>query len=131
MTDDLRERIVTKEFTEDFHELCCTSWEDFDFALPGCETSAEAQNRFVQAVKAIADGHDENPVAICTHGNVIGLFLNWVDNSAGQSEAEQLKNPDVVKVVRRDGMFAWDRSSRLGGLETIATDQLETPIERD
>ena len=79
----------------------------------------------------ITDGHDQNPLAICTHGNVIGLFLNWVDNSAGQKEAEQLKNPDVVRVVRRGGMFAWDRSFRLKGLETIATHQRETPVERD
>ncbi len=131
VSDDLRERLVTNAFRDDFYELCCTSWEDFSFALPGCETSAEAQNRFVKAVKAIADVHDENPVAICTHGNVLGLFLNWIDNSAGRREAEQLKNPDVVRVVRRDGVFAWDRSFRLKGLATIATDQGETPVVRD
>ncbi len=110
VADDLRERLISKEFIDDFYELCCRSWENFDFALPGCETSAEAQNRFVKVVTAITDGHDQKPLAMCTHGNVIGLFLNWVDNSAGLKESEQLRNPDVLRVVRRGGMFAWDRS---------------------
>ncbi len=127
VADDLRERLVAKELRDDFHELCCRSWEDFDFALPGCETSAEAQNRFVKAVEVIADGHGQGPLALCTHGNVIGLFLNWVENRAGRKDAEQLTNPDVLRVVRRAGVFAWDRSFRLKGLELIATDQGETP----
>jgi 2,3-bisphosphoglycerate-dependent phosphoglycerate mutase len=129
--DELRERLVLKEITDGFYEIWCRSWDDFNFALPGCETSAEAQNRFVRAVKAIVDEYSQKPIAISTHGNVIGLFLNWVDNSTGRKEAEQLKNPDVVRVVRRDGVFAWDRNFRLRGLETIATDHRETPVDRD
>ena len=131
VNEDLRERLVAKKLIDGFYEVWRRSWEDFDFALPSCETSAKAQQRFVKAVKAITEEHAPNPIAISTHGNVIGLFLNWVDNSVGRKETEQLKNPDVVRVVRRDDKFTWDRNFRLRGLETITTDHGETPVERD
>ena len=127
LEDDLRERLVVQSIVPDFAEIWRRSWEDFTFALPGCETSLCAQQRFIAATTRTADAHPGEVIAVSTHGNVIGLFLNGLDPRAGRPEAEALTNPDVVKVVRRDGLFRWDRSFSLLAIEQIATDHRETP----
>jgi 2,3-bisphosphoglycerate-dependent phosphoglycerate mutase len=130
VVDGLRERLVARGFVENFGEIWEKSWEDFDYAPPGCESSSEAQNRFVDAVANIADSAGPGPSAISTHGNVIGLFLNWIDRKAGLQECEMLMNPDVIRIVKRDREFIWDRDFRLQGLADIATDFRETPFEK-
>jgi 2,3-bisphosphoglycerate-dependent phosphoglycerate mutase len=127
--EDLRERLVAKTIRNDFRDVWRKSWEDFDFALPGCETSAQAQRRFFGAVAGISQSEAGCVLAISTHGNVIGLFLNAIDDRMGQCEADKLMNPDVVKIVRRNGGFHWDRAFELSGLREIASDYRETPIE--
>ena len=129
--DGLRERLVAVGLIDNFDEIWARSWVDFDFALPGCETSAEAQIRFTAAVESILDETDQSPIALSTHGNVIGLFLNRIDNSVARKETEQLRNPDVLKITRRNSRLAWDRDFRLPGLDAVATDYRETPFERN
>ena len=128
--DDLRERLITKTWVDDFHDIWCKSWEDFSFALSGCETSKSAQCRFVSAVTRISDTRESQVIAISTHGNVMGLFLNWVDRSIGREDAEKLVNPDIVKIARHDGSFSWDRTFHLKGLAGITTEHEDTPIDR-
>ena len=41
--EDLRERLGVKEIVRDFQEISRRSWDDFDFALPGCESSLDAK----------------------------------------------------------------------------------------
>ena len=125
--EDLRERLVAKEIVRDFQEISRRSWDDFDFALPGCESSLVAQQRFVAAVKDIFAGYPHKTIGISTHGNVIGLLLNHIDRAFGREQADGLKNPDVVRVVAGDPLV-WDREFRLPGLQNIATDYKETPI---
>ena len=125
--EDLRERLGAKEIVKDFQEIWLRSWDDFNFALPGCESSLDAQQRFVAAVKDIFAGHSHKSIGISTHGHVIGLFLNHLDCAFGREQAERLKNPDVVRVVASDRLV-WDREFRLPGLENIATDHKETPV---
>jgi len=47
---DLRERRVAPTIIENFAEVWRRSWEDFSFALPGCETSHSTQHRVHSAV---------------------------------------------------------------------------------
>jgi 2,3-bisphosphoglycerate-dependent phosphoglycerate mutase len=128
--NDLRERLISTNIIDGFYQIWCKSWEDFDFALPGCETSAQAQLRFGAAVTRLAESHRGRTIALCTHGNVIGLFLNWIDHSVGRMEAERLRNPDVLSVAWNGGVFKWDRHFILSGLQAISTDHKETPVER-
>ena len=125
--DDLRERLVAKEIVGDFHELWRRSWDDFNFALAGCESSFDAQKRFVGAVADIHARHPAKTIAISAHGYVIGLFLNYIDPAFGRVQAAGLKNPDVVRVVAGDRLV-WDRGFRLPNLDDIATDHTETPV---
>jgi 2,3-bisphosphoglycerate-dependent phosphoglycerate mutase len=128
--NDLRERLIANTIINGFYHLWCKSWEDFDFALPGCETSAQAQERFVKAVSKLADSNRGNIIALCTHGNVMGLFLNWIDQSAGRMVAERLRNPDVLRVTMSDEKFNWDKQFILPGLNSLSTDHNETPVEK-
>ena len=124
--EDLRERLVAKEIVKDFQEIWRRSWDDFSFALPGCESSFDAQKRFVASVEDIFAGYVHKTIGISTHGNVMGLFLNHIDRAFGREQAEGLRNPDVVRVVANDRLV-WNREFRLPGLENIATDNKETP----
>lgn len=125
--EDLRERLAVKEIVRDFQEIWRRSWDDFNFSLPGCESSLDAQQRFVAAVKDIFAGCSHKTIGISTHGHVMGLFLNHIDRDFGREQADRLTNPDVVRVVARDRLV-WDREFRLPGLENIATDYKETPV---
>jgi 2,3-bisphosphoglycerate-dependent phosphoglycerate mutase len=128
--EDLRERLIATTLVDDFPAVWSRSWDDFSFAFPGCETSSSAQARFVAAVNRLWSTSEEgNLIAISTHGNVIGLLLNAIDPTAGRQEAEQLTNPDVVKIIRHDGRFSWDRAFCLAGLAEIATDHRDTPVD--
>ena len=128
--NDLRERLIATNIVDSFYDLWCKSWEDFNFALPGCETSAQAQQRFSKAVSKLEESNRGKTIALSTHGNVIGLFLNWLDNRAGRMDAERLTNPDVVSVTGNGGSLKWDRQFILPGIQAIATDHKETPVER-
>lgn len=119
--EDLRERLFSHGFVPDFHKLWSRSWADFHFALPGCESSHMAQQRFVTAVAGIADTHPSENVAICAHANVIALFLNHVEPSFHQEEAEAIGNPHILKVQATNEGFAWDETFSLAGLAEVST----------
>ena len=126
---DLRERVLANEPGHDEQELWCRAWADFSFALPGCETSAAAQNRICGAVRAIAE-RQGGTSAVFTHGHVMALFLNAWQGSIGRKEAEALTNPDVLRVEWKGGVFVWDREFTLPGLAGITTDHRQTPREQ-
>ena len=128
--DDLRERLIALTLVDNFQDIWRKSWEDYDFALPGCETSNSAQRRMSVAITGITDANEGQVIAVSTHGNVMGLFLNSIEPDAGIAETEQLTNPDVVKIVGlKDGLH-WDRTFHLSGLEGIATDHRDSPMDK-
>lgn len=124
----LGERVISKTLLPSFEEVWNRSWEDFDFALPECETSAAAQRRFCGALQRIATAHEGSVLGISSHGNVIALFLNFIDRNFSRDHADTIRNPDVFKVrVGKDG-WSWDRRFELPGLDRISTHHAETPI---
>ena len=68
--------------------------------------------------------------AVCSHGNVIGLFLHHAEPGAGKLEAEAIRNPDVLRITYDGARYAWDRSFDLAALHEFATDHTETPMRR-
>jgi 2,3-bisphosphoglycerate-dependent phosphoglycerate mutase len=126
--EDLRERLISHGLIDGFLEIWRRSWEDFHFSLPGCESSAVAQQRFVEAVTGITGEHAGATVGISSHGNVIGLFTNHVDREFRREATEAMRNPDVIRIVAQAGEFHWDRDFRLPGLDVIATDHAVTPF---
>ena len=128
---DLRERHFAPTVPEGFADIWRRSWIDFDFAIPGYECNRLAQQRFIAAVREIAHSHPGEAIGVCTHGNVIGLFLHHLHTDHGREVAEAIRNPDVLKVTFSEGSFGWDRHYRLEGLDEIASHHSSTPFETD
>jgi 2,3-bisphosphoglycerate-dependent phosphoglycerate mutase len=128
--DDLRERHVVDTVVGDFSEIWKKSWADFHFSMPGCESSFQAQTRFVNAVAELVDRHHGSVLGISTHGNVLGLFLNFIDARFHQQEADKIRNPDVLKIVVRSGRYEWDQDFSVPGLDELATHYAATPVEK-
>lgn len=126
--DDLRERHLGIGPNDDFGAIWRRSWEDLDFALPGCESSRDAQRRFVGAMRRILGEHEGRTIGVCAHGNVIGLFLKHLEGRNGRETAERLTNPDVLRLHVEGDVVEWDRTFQLPGLAALATDHADTPI---
>jgi len=126
--DDLRERNLGIGISDDFGAIWRKSWKDFDFALPGFESSRDAQRRFVDAMRRILRQHEGRTIGVCAHGNVIGLYLNHLDGRNGRETAERLTNPDVLRLHTEGDVVEWEHSFRLPGLAGLATDPADTPI---
>ena len=124
----LGERVISQVLLESFEEVWARSWDDFDFALPGCETSAAAQFRFCSAIQKIVHQDRGSVLGVSSHGNVIALLLNQLDRQYSRAHADRIRNPDVFKIVAGEKGLVWDRSFHLPGLESIATPQDSTPI---
>ncbi len=131
--DGLRERqpIIDKGpvLGAAWYQAWCRAWEDFTYAPPGCESSLAAQDRMIRAIDGIAQT-DGGIAAVFTHGHVMALFLNAVTGTFGREDAEQLANPDVMRVEWSNRAFTWDRDFRLPGLEEIKTQHGETPLKK-
>ena len=128
--DGLHERTLSKTLVDDFMSLWKRSWDDFGFALPGCESNRDAQQRFVQTVQAIVASVSEQTIGICAHGAVIGLLLHALDPTVDRSVPESLRNPDVLRLDIQEGEWVWDRSFDLPALETLVSQSSDTPVDR-
>ena len=71
------------------------SFDDHNFCLPDGESSFSAQAR---GVAALHDFFQEVrlPAAIFSHGNLLALIANSLDDSLGFEFWRQLSNPDVA-----------------------------------
>jgi 2,3-bisphosphoglycerate-dependent phosphoglycerate mutase len=124
----LRERRIAAVWIGDFRDIWRRSWEDFSYALEGGESSLVCRARIAAAVEAIVARHPGGTIGLGSHGNAIGLFMNYVDPAFGLAEASRLRTPEVLKVVHRDGRFSWDRSFSAGEMfDQLATDFRATP----
>jgi 2,3-bisphosphoglycerate-dependent phosphoglycerate mutase len=119
--EGLHERKIIHLETDDFVAAWTKSWVDYDYTLPNCETNREARTRIVAAILGVISECEDDVFALCSHGAVMGLFLNTLDASVGREDVEQLLNPDVIKILIRGATLTWDRSYKLPGLSSIAT----------
>jgi len=119
--EGLHERKIVHLETDDFMAVWAESWVDYDYALPECESNREAQARIVAAILGVISECADDVFALCSHGAVMGLFLNTLDASVGREHVEQLLNPDVIKILICGATLTWDRSYKLPGLSSIAT----------
>jgi len=119
--EGLHEQTIVHLATDDFMAVWKRSWDDYDYALPGCETNREAQMRIVSAIQGVISECKDDVFALCSHGAVISLFLNTLDADVGREYAESLRNPDVIRMVVDGPTVMWDRSYELPGIGDVAT----------
>jgi 2,3-bisphosphoglycerate-dependent phosphoglycerate mutase len=98
LDDRLIERVLSPESLPDWRERLLAAWDDHDLALPGGESSRQATERALAAVRdVLAD--ERQPALIATHGNLLALLLHAFDGRPGFATWEQLTNPDVFEIV--------------------------------
>ena len=96
----LVERVLSARQLPDWRDHLRRSFADLDYCLEDGEPARAAQERGVAALLAAASGSERSVVV--THGNLLALILNWVDEQVGYEDWSQLANPDVF-VLRLDG----------------------------
>ena len=95
---DLRERKLCDGMRDDWMDLLERSWRDFAFSLPGCESGFECQQRVRRCLEDIARENEGLTVAVSSHGNAIGLFLNSVDSDFRYEQWRSMRNPDIFAI---------------------------------
>ena len=106
---NLRERELTHGFHADWKELIHKAWDDLTFALPGCESGLDCQARIRGCVDGLALRNHGRTIAVASHGNAIGLFLNSLDGTFGLEGWASMNKPDVFCVeYDSGGTPTWD-----------------------
>ncbi len=124
----LRERRIAGVWLGDFRDAWRRSWADFAYTLEGGESSWTCRKRIAAAVEAIAGRHPDETIVLGSHGNAIGLLMNFVDPGFGLSEASAIRTPEILRITHRQGRFVWDRAFAAGAaFDRLATDFRETP----
>jgi 2,3-bisphosphoglycerate-dependent phosphoglycerate mutase len=124
----LRERRIAAVWMSDFRDVWCRSWGDFSYAVEGGESSWTCRERIAAAAEAIIARHPGETIGLGSHGNAIGLFMNYVDPAFGLHEATRIRTPEILKVVQRGGKLSWDRAFSAGAaFDELATDFRATP----
>jgi len=126
--DDLRERKVASTVVDNFVDIWQRSWDDFGFAMPGCESSDSAQRRIHSEVLQICDGAQDDALAISSHGNVLALLLNRLDPKFHIEQATAMRNPEIIRLAYADGALSWDAGWAMPALDRFASHYSETPL---
>lgn len=98
IVDDLRERLLSRESFDDWYAEVRRTWEDFDHALPGGESSRAAQARADRVLAGLAARHPGQTVVAASHGNLIALALNSRDESVGFEFWDAMEMPALYEV---------------------------------
>ncbi len=98
--DDLRERLLSPSDLPEWRSHLKRSWEDFDYAPPGGETSREAQARVLRVLDMIASRHTAGTVILASHGNLIALALNAFTPNVDYEFWESLPMPALFTLIR-------------------------------
>jgi 2,3-bisphosphoglycerate-dependent phosphoglycerate mutase len=98
--DDLRERLLSPSDLPEWRSHLKRSWEDFDYAPPGGETSRVAQARVVRVLDMIASRHTAGTVILASHGNLIALALNAFNSNVNYKFWESMPMPAVFTLIR-------------------------------
>ena len=100
IVEDLRERLLSPVDLPDWRAHLKRSWNDFDYALPGGETSRDAQARIVRVLDTVASRHAGGTVILASHGNLIALALNAFMPSVDYAFWESIPMPAVFTLIR-------------------------------
>jgi 2,3-bisphosphoglycerate-dependent phosphoglycerate mutase len=100
IVDDLRERLLSPGDLPDWEEHCRRGWADFAYALPGGESSHEAQVRVGAALDLLAERHRGETIAVASHGNLIALALQIEDPAVGFEFWRVMPMPAVYRLER-------------------------------
>lgn len=96
--EDFRERLLSERPVEDFDHAIRKVWEDETFAWEGGESNVVAQKRGIRALEKVLERYEGKNVAIATHGNIMVLIMNYLDEKYDFTFWQQLDMPDIYKL---------------------------------
>lgn len=90
----LNERTLSAEPLDNWQEVVRNSFDDHDMRAPGGESAREVLARAWAALDEILDADHAMPLVV-THGNLLALVLQSLDDAFGFQGWKSLSNPDV------------------------------------
>lgn len=103
----LRERILSLEPREDWFELLRHSFSDVSFRVPGAESGQDATDRILSVINPLDDIN--GTTVLVTHGNLLALLLQHVDNRYDFDTWRNLSNPDIYRLEIVDNSWFVER----------------------
>lgn len=103
----LRERILSLEPRDDWFELLRHSFSDASFRVPGAESGQDATDRILSVIDSLDDIN--GTTVLVTHGNLLALLLQHVDNRFDFDTWRTLSNPDVYRLDIVDNSWSVER----------------------
>ncbi len=105
----LIERRLSTQAMDNWREVLRDSFDDGTLRATGGESAREAFNRGWAAITDLFDGDHRFPAAV-THGNLLSIILNSLDDNFGYDGWASLSNPDVFALREAsDGRLEFER----------------------
>ncbi len=105
---DLRERKLREGYVENWNDVVRGLWADLDARMPDCESGVECGRRVSACLTALAHELSGETLIVASHGNAIALFFNGLDPAFGHDDWKRIRNPDVFRLLYRDGQWQRD-----------------------
>jgi 2,3-bisphosphoglycerate-dependent phosphoglycerate mutase len=96
---DLRERELPAVPLEEFEAAIREAWTSPDEAPRGGESNVRAQRRGLAVVRTVAERHVGSHVVLATHGNLLALILNALDQTFAYECWRRLSFPDIYQLT--------------------------------
>jgi len=100
--EDLRERKIGDFAPSSFLEAKQRVYDDFNYSFPNGESSYDAQSRALTTLKQIIKNYYNKKVVIGTHGDIMTLMLNGLNQYYGYEFWQSTSMPDIYKVYLND-----------------------------
>lgn len=94
----LTERVFSTIIMDDWMAWFKKGFENPDLVFEGGESGRDAQQRIVKMMEEIFSSEGDR-VVVVSHGNLISLFLQTINQSFGFKDWQELSNPDVFLVT--------------------------------
>lgn len=97
----LAERVLSVHSMDDWQDRLAQTFNDHDVRFEGGESSREALARINSVVQEVLKRNETT--LLVSHGNLISLFLQSLDNQFGFSEWQAMKNPHIFRIEYIEG----------------------------
>lgn len=104
----LSERILSTENYPDWLEKLKMTFQDKSLTFIGGESSNEALFRISSVFEEVINSSEEN-VMFVTHGAIMSLLLNSIDENFGFDQWQTLTNPDIYLIEVQEGEKTFKR----------------------
>lgn len=104
----LSERILSTENYSDWLDKLKMTFHNKSLTFIGGESSNEALLRFISVFEEVINYTDEN-VILVTHGAIMSLFLNSIDENFEFEQWQTLTNPDIYLIEVQEGQKTFKR----------------------